>query len=217
MTAIDADLAKAITTQTRTCDAMGNNCDVSAWGAYDAGRVATWKSIYDEMQTVSPDSYCILEMFADNDEQSVEANYGMMLWGANLNPNYNQATMGYGTPDPGGATWNLSGSIYSSLGGWSKPGLVVYQESHDEERLMYKNEQYGNSSGAYSVKDIATGLQRNAAAAAFWAMAPGPRMLTEFGELGYDYSYQLVHQWYSRSFRRLPADSQTDPLGLSAG
>ena len=53
---------------------------------------------------------------------------------------------------------------------------------------MYKNEQYGNSSGPYSVKDIATGLQRNAAAAAFWAMAPGPRMLTEFGELGYDYS-----------------------------
>src|SRR5664279_5946001 len=96
--------------------------------------------------------------------------------------------MGYSAPAPGGATWDLSGSIYTSLGGWNQPGLVVYQESHDEERLMYKNEQYGNSSGAYSVKDLATGLQRNAAAAAFWAMAPGPRMLTEFGELGYDYS-----------------------------
>ena len=24
--------------------------------------------------------------------------------------------------------------------------------------------------------------------AAFWALAPGPKMLTEFGELGYDYS-----------------------------
>jgi glycosidase len=181
------DLAKGFT-QTRTCDALGNNCDVTAWGAYDAGRVATWKTIYDGMQATSPGSYCILEMFADNDEQSVEANYGMMLWGANLNPNYNQATMGYSTPGPGGATWDLSGSIYSSLGGWSEPGLVVYQESHDEERLMYKNEQYGNSSGTYSVKDLATGLQRNAAAAAFWSMAPGPRMLTEFGELGYDYS-----------------------------
>jgi hypothetical protein len=181
------DLAKGFT-QTRTCDPMGNTCDVGAWGAYDAGRVATWKSIYDEMQSVSPGSYCILEMFADNDEQSAEANYGMMLWGSNLNPNYNQATMGYGTPGPGGATWDLSGSIYTSLGGWSKPGLVVYQESHDEERLMYKNEQYGNSSAAYSVKDTATGLQRNAAAATFWAMAPGPRMLTEFGELGYDFS-----------------------------
>jgi hypothetical protein len=181
------DLAKGFT-QTRTCDAYGNNCNVSAWGAYDAGRVATWKTIYDQMQIASPGSYCILEMFADNDEQSVEANYGMMLWGANLNPNYNQATMGYGTPSPAGATWDLTGSVYTSLGGWTKPGLVVYQESHDEERLMYNNETYGNSSGAYSVKNITTGLQRNAAAAAFWALAPGPKMLTEFSELGFDYS-----------------------------
>ena len=105
------DLAKGFT-QTRTCDAFGNNCDVSAWGAYDAGRVATWKTIYDQMQTSSPGSYCILEMFADNDEQSAEANYGMMLWGANLNPNYNQATMGYSTRLPSG-TWDLTGSIYT--------------------------------------------------------------------------------------------------------
>jgi hypothetical protein len=181
------DLAKGFT-QTNTCDAFGNNCNVSAWGVYDAGRVATWKNIYDQMQAASPGSYCILEMFADNDEQSVEANYGMMLWGANLNPNYNQATMGYNTASPGGATWDLTGSIYTSLGGWNNPGLIVYQESHDEERLMYNNENYGNSSGSYKIKDTATGLQRNAAAAAFWAMAPGPKMLTEFGELGYDYS-----------------------------
>jgi hypothetical protein len=181
------DLAKGFT-QTRSCDAYGNNCDISAWGAYDAGRVTTWKNIYDQMQTTSPGSYCILEMFANNDEQAEEGNYGMMLWGSNLNPNYNQATMGYSTPGPGGATWDLTGSIYTSPGGWKKPGLVVYQESHDEERLMYKNEQFGNSSGAYSAKDVATGLQRNAAAAAIWALSPGPRMLTEFGELGYDYS-----------------------------
>jgi 1,4-alpha-glucan branching enzyme len=181
------DLAKGFT-QTNTCDAFGNNCNVSAWGNYDAGRVATWKNIYNQMQTTSPGSYCILEMFADNSEQSVEANYGMMLWGANLNPNYNQATMGYNTVSPGGATWDLTGSIYTSLGGWNNPGLIVYQESHDEERLMYNNENYGNSSGTYAVKDTATGLLRNAAAAAFWALAPGPKMLTEFGELGYDYS-----------------------------
>jgi hypothetical protein len=38
------------------------------------------------------------------------------------------------------------------------------------------------------VKDKATGLQRNAMAAAFWAMLPGPKMIWEFGELGFDYS-----------------------------
>ena len=193
----------------------GNNCNVTAWGNYDAGRVATWKNIYDQMQASSPGSYCILEMFADNDEQSVEANYGMMLWGANLNPNYNQATMGYNTASPGGATWDLTGSIYTSLGGWNNPGLIVYQESHDEERLMYSNENNGNSSGSYNVKDTTTGLLRNAAATAFWALAPGPKMLTEFGELGIRLFDQLVYQWYRRSFRKLQTNTQAYTAGIT--
>jgi hypothetical protein len=179
------DLAKGFT-QRRTCDATGNNCDVGAWGAYDAGRVAIWDTIYDQLQAISPGSYCILEMFADNSEEKAEANYGMMLWG-NMNDNFGQATMGYGTPSPGGGTWDLSGGVYTNLG-WDQPGRIVYQESHDEERLMYKNEQYGNSSGTYNIKTISTGLQRNALATTFWALLPGPKMLWEFGELGYDYS-----------------------------
>lgn len=173
------DLAKGFT-QKRTCDAMGNNCDVNAWGAYDASRVAIWDTIYQQLQVISPGSYCILEMFADNSEQQVESDQGMMLWG-NMNYNFNQATMGYADG------WDLSGGLYSTLG-WSQPGLVVYQESHDEERLMYRNEQYGNSNGTYNTKDKATGLRRNAMAAVFWALLPGPKMLWQFGELGFDYS-----------------------------
>jgi hypothetical protein len=61
-------------------------------------------------------------------------------------------------------------------------------ESHDEERLMYKNSNYGNLSGTYNIKDLATGLKRNEMAAAFWALTPGPKMMWQFGELGYDYS-----------------------------
>ncbi|MEO8859782.1 MAG: alpha-amylase family glycosyl hydrolase [Ginsengibacter sp.] len=177
------DLAKGFT-PTNTCDASGNNCNVGTWGNYDANRVAIWETIYNQQQSVSPNSYCILEMFADNSEQQVEANYGMLLWGTNMNSNFNQATMGYSNP-----SWDFSAGIYSSLGGWNQPGLVTYQESHDEERLMWKNEQYGNSNGStYNIKDTATGLQRNAMAAAFWAMIPGPKMLWQFEELGYDYS-----------------------------
>ncbi|HTR31897.1 MAG TPA: alpha-amylase family glycosyl hydrolase [Puia sp.] len=181
------DLAKGFT-QTNTCDATGNNCNVGAWGNYDAGRVATWDTIYNQMQAASPGSYCILEMFADNSEQQVEANYGMMLWGEDLSGNYNQATMGYSNVSPGGASWDLTGSVYSSLGGWNNPGLVVYQESHDDERLMYNNETHGNSSSFTNVKDTTTGLSRNMMSTAFWALAPGPKMLTEFGEVGFDYS-----------------------------
>jgi 1,4-alpha-glucan branching enzyme len=173
------DMAKGFT-QNNTCDATGNNCNVAAWGNYDAPRVVTWKNIYDKMQAVSPGTYCILEMFADNSEEKVESDYGMMLWG-NLNYNYNQSTMGYATSS------DLSYGIYTNRN-WTQPNLVTYQESHDEERLMYKNTQYGNSSGSYNVKNVPTGLKRNEMAAAIFAMIPGPKMIWQFGELGYDYS-----------------------------
>ncbi len=173
------DLAKGFT-QKQTCDATGNNCDVNAWGAYDTGRINIWKKYYGYMQNASANSYCILEMFADNSEEIVESNYGMMLWG-NENYNYNQATMGYNDG------WDFSGGIYTALG-WTQPNLVTYQESHDEERLMFKNEQYGVTTATYNVKNVDTGLERNGMATAFWSMQPGPKMLWEFGELGYDLS-----------------------------
>ena len=61
-------------------------------------------------------------------------------------------------------------------------------ESHDEERLMYKNIQFGNSSGSYNVKDLNTALKRVEMCGAFLFTIPGPKMFWEFGELGYDYS-----------------------------
>jgi hypothetical protein len=54
--------------------------------------------------------------------------------------------------------------------------------------LLFKNLNYGNGSASYNIKDTATALNRNAMAAAFWAMIPGPKMLWQFGELGYHYS-----------------------------
>jgi glycosidase len=179
------DLAKGFT-QKQTCDNSGNNCDVNAWSAYDSSRVAIWKRYYGFMQTASAGSYCILEEFAANDEEKELSDNGMLLWG-NLNKEFNQGTMGYDTPSPDGATWNFNWGIYTERG-WDQPGLITYQESHDEERLMYRNEQYGNSNGLYNIKDTAIALKRNGMAAAFWSMIPGPKMMWEFGELGYDFS-----------------------------
>src|SRR2546430_6688295 len=56
-----------------------------------------------------------------------------------------------------------------------------------------KNVTYGNSSGSYTVKDTATALKRNEMAAAFCFMMPGPKMIWQFGELGYDYSITSCH------------------------
>jgi 1,4-alpha-glucan branching enzyme len=173
------DLSKGFT-QTQTCDNTGNNCNVAAWSAYDASRIAIWKRYYDTLQLKSPGSYAILEHFADNTEEIELSNYGMLLWG-NLNDSYAQASMGYSD------RWDFSSGIYT-VRGWTQPNLVTYMESHDEERLMYKNLQYGNSSGSYSVKDMNTALKRVEMCGAFLFTIPGPKMFWEFGELGYDYS-----------------------------
>lgn len=173
------DLSKGFT-QKQTCDANGQNCNVGSWGTYDASRIAIWKDYYNIMQASSSGSYCILEHLSDNPEEKELADYGMMPWG-NLNYSYNQATMGYSNG------WDFSWGLYTARG-WTNPHLITYQESHDEERLMFKNLKDGNSSGTYTVRDTATALNRNKMAAAFWAMQPGPKMLWQFGEVGYDFS-----------------------------
>ncbi len=147
-------------------------------GSFDQSRINILKRMADKIWEVDSTAYVILEHFAPNSEETVLANYGMMLWG-NMNYDYNEATMGYAS--------NLSGASYKSRG-WTVPHLVSYMESHDEERLMYKNLQFGNSSGAYNIKNLNTALERIKLAAAFYFLIPGPRMIWQFGELGYDVS-----------------------------
>jgi 1,4-alpha-glucan branching enzyme len=158
------------------------------WGsAYDAARIQNLKRIYDEMKKRNPNAIFICEHLSDNREEKELADYGIILWG-NLNYSVNEATMGWGEERNGS---NLKGDIswasYKQRG-WTKPNLIAYMESHDEERLMYKNTQYGKSSGSYNVKQLAVGLQRNAAAAVMLFSLPGPKMIWQFGELGYDVS-----------------------------
>ena len=173
------DLSKGFT-QNITCDGNGNNCNVGSWSNYDASRINIWKAYYDTLQLKSPGSYVILEHFADNSEEKVLSDYGMMLWG-NMNYNFNEATMGYI------GNSNFAGALHTERG-WSKPNLVSYMESHDEERLMYKNINFAATTPTYDIRNISIGLKRNAMAASFLFMMPGPKMIWQFGELGFDYS-----------------------------
>jgi glycosidase len=173
------DLSKGFT-QVQTCDANGNNCNVDNWGNYDASRVAIWKRYYDTLQLKSPGSYAILEHFAADAEEIELSNYGMLLWG-NSNYNYNEASMGYIN------TSNFERAIHS-VRNWTQPLLMSYMESHDEERLMYKNINFGNSSGSYNTTDLNTALKRMELNTVFFLTIPGPKMIWQFGELGYDFS-----------------------------
>jgi glycosidase len=151
---------------------------------YDPERIAILERMANKIWQTDSSAYVILELFTANQEEKELSDFGMMIWG-NLNCNYNQATMGYGSGPCG--TWDFSGISYKSLS-WNKPYLVGYMESHDEERLMYKNLTYGNSSGSYNIKNLPTAIQRMKEAAAFFFTVPGPKMIWQFGELGYDIS-----------------------------
>lgn len=168
------DLSKGFTQK----NTLGNT---SAWGQYDASRVAIWKGIADKIWTTDDKAYVILEHFADNSEEKVLANYGMMLWG-NHNHAYRQLAMG----------WSENSDISSisyKVRGWNNPHLVGYMESHDEERMMYSINEWGNTGNAeYPIKNIDVAINRLAAAAAIFYTIPGPKMLWQFGELAYDYS-----------------------------
>ncbi|MEP7373983.1 MAG: alpha-amylase family glycosyl hydrolase [Chitinophagaceae bacterium] len=169
------DLSKGFTQKTSTDDA--------SFAAYDATRIAIWKDYNNHIKTIDPNNfYVILEHFAEASEEQELANEGMMLW-TNLNYNMNEATMGYLTQS------DFSWGLYTRHGFSKSENLVDYIESHDEERLNYKNQTYGNAAGSYSIKDnLPVSLKREELAAAFLFSMPGPKMVWQFGDLGYDIS-----------------------------
>lgn len=154
--------------------------DVGAWSSYDQSRINLLKRMSDVVWAYNPETYVILEHFADNSEEKELAEYGMMLWG-NMNHSYSQLAMGYSSES------NISG-VEADNRGWDKNHLVGYMESHDEERMMYRCLEFGNENSSYSTKDFETALERVKAASAFFYTIPGPKMLWQFGELGFDYS-----------------------------
>ncbi len=151
-----------------------------SWASdYDQSRINILMRMVNQIWVTKSDAIIAFEHLADNSEEKVLANYGILLWG-NHNYTFNQATMGYGDSD-------FSWASYKERG-WNEPHVINYMESHDEERIMYNNNENGNSSGSYDVKNLATGLERSAGAAVFLLSVPGPKMIWQFGELGYDYS-----------------------------
>jgi 1,4-alpha-glucan branching enzyme len=172
------DLSKGFTQK----DSYPDN--VALWGQKDPSRINTLTNYTMLIHSVNPNAYAIMEHFADNDEEKVLSSNNMLLWG-NLNGQYNEATMGWNE----GIKSDLSWISYKERG-WTQPHVVGFMESHDEERLMFKNESYGNGANQpwYSIKDTGTALHRMELAATFFFTIPGPKMIWQFGEMGYDYS-----------------------------
>lgn len=173
------DLTKGFT---QSCSENDENCT----NAYQQDRVDILKYYADRQWAIDPNSYMIFEHLGTDAEEQQWANYriaegkGVMLWNKQTEP-YNQNTMGY-----------KDNSNYDRMDhkfhGFTKMHAVGFGESHDEERLMFKNLEYGAVNGMYSVTNLDTALNRMKAFGATFFTIPGPKMIWQFGELGYEFS-----------------------------
>lgn len=151
----------------------------STAGNYDASRVAILKDYNDAIKEIKQDAYVILEHFADNKEETELSDAGMMVW-RNMNNAYCQSAMGWQENSAFGGTYYTTSSRPEN-------SLVSYMESHDEERAAYKQIQYGNGILKSDLKSRMSQLGTNAA---FFFTVPGPKMIWQFGEMGYDISIE---------------------------
>ncbi len=167
------DLSKGFT-QTKS----GN--DVGFWGQYDASRVAIWKRIYGQIRAVDPTAYVMLEHFADDREEAELTNAGMLVWD-------NQNGAARDAVNKGGG--NFGRLAWNQHAGFTKPASIGYIESHDEQRIVFDAVTSGAAGpDGYTVKNLATALERTKAVAALALLTPGPKLIWQFGELGYDVS-----------------------------
>ncbi|MCR5860849.1 T9SS type A sorting domain-containing protein [Flavobacterium sp. J372] len=182
------DLTKGFT---QNCPFTGNQSAQDACTEnYQADRVAILKEYADYSWSLDANHYVIFEHLGNGgsgNEETEWANYrfnegkGIMFWG-NLNNAYNQLTMGYAT----NTDINRVGHVSR---GFSGKRLIGYAESHDEERLMYKNLQFGVATNpAHNVTNLNVALSRMPALGAVFIPVPGPKMLWHFGELGWEKS-----------------------------
>ena len=174
------DLTKGFT---QNCSGGDEGCTNN----YQQDRVDVLKTYADYSWSLDPNHYVIFEHLGSDNEEQQWANHrenegkGIMLWGK-MTDQYNELTMG----NSGNKNFNRMGH---KARGFAKPRLMGYAESHDEERLMYKNVTFGNSSTpSHNVKDLNTALSRMSALGAVTLTIPGPKMIWHFGDLGMEKS-----------------------------
>jgi glycosidase len=178
------DLTKGFT---QNCPSNVVGGQENCTGSKQQDRVDVLRKYADYSWNLDPNHYVFFEHLGGNDEEQQWANYrlneapskGVMMWGI-MTSEYNNLTKGY--------AGNIS-RMNSSSRGFTAHRLMGYAESHDEERLMYNNLQSGNSTTAdHNVKTLNVALSRMSALGAVSLLVPGPKMIWQFGELGWESS-----------------------------
>lgn len=159
------------------------NIQQSCTNRTQADRVKVLKDYVDYSWSLDTNHYAIFEHLGESNEEKQWANYridegkGIMMWSEQFSP-YTQLIEGNG----GGK--NISGMLNTNKG-FTGRRVIGYSESHDKDRLMFQARQYGAST---EIKTLAGALKRMASIAAISLPIPGPKMIWQFAELGWDSS-----------------------------
>ena len=187
------DLSKGLTQTASTTETAQN---------YDASRVNIISDYNSAIKAANPNAFVILEHFCDAKEESELASLKMHMW-RNTNNAFCQSAMGYS--ENSSFEW-----LYQK-----DPYWVGYMESHDEERMAYKQKKWG---ATYIKNSLDVSMNQLCANTAFFLTVPGPKMIWEFGELGYDYSINSNESGTSESenYRTDPKPVKWDYLDVTS-
>ena len=137
---------------------------------FDQSRINILKRMSDKLWDVDPTAYVILEHWGPTAEESQLGALGMKMW-RNKSYDFVPATIGSGT----GTFANTDATTH-----------VTLYNSHDERRIAEHCLTEGLAIGSYNIKDSIIMYERVKKAAAFSFLQPGPKMMWQFDELGYD-------------------------------
>ncbi|ROI07530.1 T9SS C-terminal target domain-containing protein [Kaistella haifensis] len=204
------DLTKGFT---QNCTAGDDACT----NAYQQDRVNILRGYADKQWSYDPTSYIIFEHLGTDSEEGQWANYrvgegkGVMMWDKHTNA-YNQNTMGFA------ASSNFNRVDFEAHG-FSERRAMSYGESHDEERIMYKNINFGASTAGYDTRDLNNALQRQKAYGAVFLTVPGPKMIWQFAELGFDKSIYTCEDGITVNTESdaIPGDCKLSPKPTAFG
>ena len=154
--------------------------DESTASNYDQSRVDILTDYTKSVKSYNPNAVVILEHFCETREEKALAEAGAKVW-RNLNNAYCQSAMGKSAGSGFEGLWTGSAMPFGAY--------VGFMESHDEERTAYKALKEGVS-GISGDSNLAARMKREALNAAFFLTVPGPKMLWQFEELGYDISIE---------------------------
>ncbi len=173
------DLTKGFT---QNC---GPGSNAGCTDQYQQDRVDVLQDYADYSWSLDDTHYVIFEHLGSDSEEQQWANYrltdatpkGIMMWGKMTNE-YKDFLLGFSS--------SISRATHQSRG-FTEPRLMMYPESHDEERIMYEAANFGNTSNSsHNVRNLDVALKRMASIGAVSLTIPGPKMIWHFASLGMD-------------------------------